>query len=808
MTVRRAACRQNRWPAHGEGLRLLRVLLVAVLALVPALSAADDGEEFFEKRIRPVLVEHCHECHAGPADELSGELDLTRRAGLIAGGESGSALVPRRPEQSLLARVLSHADATLAMPPNKKLPDAVVADFEKWIRMGAPWPGAESELPAASAKAFVLTDEDRNHWSFRPVAPPADVSIDDLIQAKLNAAGIEAAPLAARQTLIRRLSYDLTGLPPDPDRVAAFVADPAPDAVEKLVDEYLADAGFGTHWARLWLDQLRFDAVDGADLYRQWVVNAFNQNLPYDEFLRRQVAGDLLPANTPEEELQNRIATGFWSFGVAYGEGDLVEMSANLRDEQIDLLGRSVLGLTMACARCHDHKFDPVSQADYYALAGIFKSSHAHKRTNYRRMHPEMSPVLTDAAAIERYWNERKEIREKTYEADRIQQANKDVIRLRQLEGKIDKAMEEQLTDELEVLKRDEELEETRREVATLRADMQRRGWTADEAALDRMRKLRARATALEKEHEKMERFTAMREGGIPGWDETIEDIPLLIRGNPRVPAAIVPRGVPEVLGNAVTVREGSGRRELADWLVSPQNPLTARVMANRIWGHLMGAGIVATADNFGRNGSAPTHPELLDHLAARLMDSGWSMKSLIREIVLSETYRRESRPTASALEKDAGNRLLAYRLRKRLSAEQLSDSLSLWQGKLATDRDRVLWSDVSRRRYDSLRALAVFDAADPRALTPNRSDTTTSPQALFLLNNEQPVDAAQALAQRTSGLATEPRVDQLHRILFARTASETDIALAKEILAGFSQDPWPNYCHALLCANETLYLD
>jgi len=696
-------------------------------------AAAEDANEhsaaveFFETKIRPVLVAQCYECHSGSAKEVKGGLRLDFRESIRRGGESGPALVPGEPDKSLLLKALRYDE--LQMPPDNKLPEDVVADFARWIAMGAPDPRDGAAAPIQE-RTFDLA-EARKFWAFQPPqrhrsperkrgAPSGNV-IDEFILARLEAEGLQPVDFADKRTLIRRVTFDLAGLPPTPDEIADFLADPAPDGYERLVDRLLASPQYGERWARLWLDLMRY-AEDQAHIvgndrslcypnayrYRDWVIDALNADMGYDEFLRRQLAVDLLQPDAKDEH----VALGFVGLGPKYYRRNALDVMAEEWEDRVDVVTRGVLGLTVACARCHDHKYDPIRQEDYYGLAGVFASTEMFNRP------------LNDSVEL----------------------------------GKNGQAKD-------------------------------------PEQAVHIIR------------------------------DENPRDLTVFARGDVTKPGANAPRRFLEVLceGTPQTWTNGSGRRELAEALIDRSNPLTARVIVNRVWGWHFGRPLVATASNFGALGERPTHPELLDDLAVRFMDAGWSLKWLQREIVLSAAYRRSSQATAEAIAKDPSNLWLGRMSRRRLSIEQWRDAVLAASDRLdrvvggksieperPDSTQRTVYSRISRLELNAL--LARFDFPDPNTHSDRRTETITPLQKLFALNS--PFMDAQAAALAESVLhAAESDSDRL-RILYARMFGREPLAaeelLAREFLAAETDvnKAWSQLAQVLLASNEFLMLD
>jgi hypothetical protein len=824
-------------------------VVVALLTCTASARASGPdarGVEFFEKKIRPVLAEHCYSCHSQGAKKLRGGLLLDSRDGLLKGGDSGPAVVPGQPDKSLLVQALRQSHE-LRMPPKGKLPEAVVADFVRWVELGAPDPRTAAGAATPRRTAFRITDADRNHWAFRPVAVPAlpavrdaewcRSGIDRFVLARLEAKRLRPSPPADRYALLRRATFDLTGLPPTPEEVERFLAEcsarpqaaSAQAALEKVVDRLLASPEFGVRWARHWLDGVRYASdVDKGGLYRDWVVRAYSDDLPYDRFIRLQLAADLLPAKATDparthasgRPLDDVPATGL--LALAVWEKVARDLAvAEIVDSQIDVVGRQFLGVTLACARCHDHKFDPFSTEDYYGLAGIFFSSHISPGTliaDGRLSGDVISiPLLSkvDAAKNQRIDAEvlglEKRIAAlevKAGPAARLQQVRDQLRALPQQMRKATAAVKTKMQKQIEQLRAEEK---------QLLEDRSRHGWRDDPPELTEIARLRGQVAALEKTRPAPPVAIGIREGGVPGSNrERIGDAAVYIRGDHRKEGKVVPRRFPVILAGEDQVplgrrTAGSGRRELAEWIASPDNPLTARVMVNRVWQHLFGTGLVRTPDNFGLLGERPTHPELLDYLAGRFVASGWSVKRLIREILLSSTYRQASFADAGLLRADPENRLLGRVSRKRLEYEALRDSILAVSGQLTHGREgpsrRTLYEPVERARMSPARAM--FDGPDPLAIVPERAATTTTPQALFLMNNPFVLDAAKRLAERLqqdAGLKDDrSRVIHAYLRLLGRPPSAEETQIGLEYVARSS---WAHYLQVLLCTNEFLYLD
>ena len=823
------------------------VLLAGMaVALLPGEATADSSEEgiaFFEKSIRPLLVKHCYACHSAEAEakgELQAGLALDTKQGLLEGGESGPALVPGKAGESLLIEALKYE--SYQMPPSGKLPDEAIDLFVKWVEMGAPDPREASGAPQPRRSAFEITAEDRQHWAFQPVNPgPAPQvadeawvqdDLDRYVLAHLEKVGLRPGPPADKYTLLRRTTYALTGLPPTPEEIAAFIADDSPEAFEKVVDRLLASPEFGVHWGRRWLDGVRYATdVDKSGQYRRWVIQAYNEDLPYDQFVKMQIAGDLMPAqgvppdrvHSSGASLDGITATGMLSLAVWELVGRDLAV-AEIVDSQIDLIGRQMLGLTLACARCHDHKFDPISTQDYYALAGIFFSSRiaTGKLIADGRLGNELTEVaLLNAAdeaknqqleaAAARLEEQIAALEKKVPQAVRLAAVNEE---LKSLEGQIEKATtanKQKLVEQSDKLKQEQ---------AKLLADQSEQGWDANPDELQQIAQLRTQATELRAQKVSAPAAVAVLEGGVPGSNRAgIGDAPVYLRGEYQREGAIVPRRFPTILAGESQTPLGertqqSGRLELAQWIASPDNPLTARVEVNRIWQKLIGEGLVRSPDNFGRLGERPTHPQLLDHLAARFVASGWSVKQLVRAIVLSSAYQQASQVPAELAQADPDNRHIARMNRHRLTYEELRDTLLLLGGRLALEGEsasgaqrRTIYESLERRRMNV--TAAMFDGPDPKSIVPARAETTTAPQALFLMNNPLVADTAARIAARLAGdasLQTDgQRLEQLWLTVLSRPPAEEESQLALEFIGNYS---WERFIQALLGTNEFAYLD
>jgi hypothetical protein len=683
-------------------------------------------------------------------------------------------------------------------------------------------------------------EQARKHWAFEPAADPplpavrvddwATSPIDAFILAGLEAKGLSPAPPADKRTLIRRVTFDLIGLPPTTEEVAAFLADDSPQAFERLVDRLLDSPHYGERWGRHWLDVARYADSNGLDenlahgnawRYRDYVVAAFNNDKPYDEFVREQLAGDLLPSGGSDGENDARhrerlIATGFLSLGPkVLAEVDEIKMEMDIVDEQIDTVGKSLLGLTLGCARCHSHKFDPLLTEDYYALAGIFKSTR----------------TMEHFKKIARWWENSLATDEQLDEQQRHEG------KVAAAKGAIDKFLKQT----------DDKLRETKGAEFKLPEKPEARETLYDKKTKAELVRLRAELKTLEDVAPVIP--TAM---GVTDGD--VNDVRVHIRGSHLNQGELVPRRFPFVLAGLdqpPLPSASSGRLEFANWLTSPGHPLTARVMVNRIWRWHFGTGIVATPDNFGRQGARPTHPELLDWLSRRFVEEGWSIKRLHRAILLSSTYRMSSRYDQAAAAVDPENRLLWRFPVQRLEAEEIRDALLAVSGKLDRTIGGTLLTHVGNREfifnhtsqdgttYDTNRrslylpvvrnhvydVLELFDFPDPAVQSGDRSSTVVAPQALLMLNSNLVMNAANDVAQRLladDGLRTADnakRVDRLYELCLSRPPSEAETSRALAFVKRFTTSAkeatpqetrlkaWQALCHVVLSSNEFVYL-
>ncbi|MBM3784412.1 MAG: DUF1549 domain-containing protein [Acidobacteria bacterium] len=766
----------------------------------------ESPREFFLTRVKPVLDSNCLACHGA---QPQGGLRLDNAEAFAKGGRSGPAVIAKDPARSLLLQAVKHQHSTLKMPPAGKLDAEAIADLESWIDRGAIFVDAPSE-----AAPYVIRPEQKAFWSFQPLRspePPGGLKpnpVDRFLTAAIDRAGLQAAPRADKLTLIRRVTYDLTGLPPSPAETGAFLHDTSPNAFAKVVDRLLASPHYGERWGRHWLDLVRYadTAGDASDYpipeaykYRNWVIAAFNQDKPYDQFVREQIAGDLLPAANGEERWRQTIATGYLAVSRRIGVSPHMERHVTLEDT-IDNVTKTFLGLSVGCARCHDHKFDPIPTADYYALYGIFDSSvfpfagaeHRPHRADfvYRIGQAQADAILKPFDEKLAPWNRRE--REKFAEYQEFQ--NRKIT----TPGRTREIVWKELND----------LREERRVVA--------------------------------ESFPPLETAYAISEGEP-------QDAAIHKMGDPRSRGAISRRGFLQILGGPTVPRsdKGSGRRQLAGWLID--NPLAARVMVNRVWHWHFGRGLVSTTSDFGVRGDPPTNPELLDYLASRFIRDGWSLKSLHRLILLSDAYQLGSEYVAVSAAKDPENLLHWRQNRRRLDAESISDSIRLFSASLDLtpgerhpfprertyfyrqhepfqefyeNRKRTVYG--MQQRFQKNAYLDLFDGPDGNLPLAERKSTTTSLQALWLMNSEFLHQQSDAIAERLRGASpnVNERLDWAHQRIFGHPNPSHE--KSREFLAKLSQQHqtagcqgalcdqrvWSSYIRSMLSSNGFLFVD
>jgi mono/diheme cytochrome c family protein len=923
----------------------LGLTLHAAAQTPPAAPANAQAVEFFESKVRPLLAQHCYSCH-GEKRQQAG-LRLDGRDALLKGSDNGPVVVPGDPEKSTLVRAIRYS-GELKMPPKGKLPADAVEALTTWVKMGVPWPEVSSSA-ASRPPADAVAELRKKHWAFQPVQKPplpavknaewARTPLDRFILARLEAQGLAPSPPADKRTLLRRVTFDLTGLPPTPEEVAAFEADSSPEAFARVVDRLLASPQYGACWARHWLDVARYADTKGyvfteerrypyAYTFRDYVIRAFNDDLSYDQFVVQQLAADRLPLGDDKQPL---AAMGFLTLGRRFlnNQNDII-------DDRIDVVSRGLLGLTVTCARCHDHKFDPIPQKDYYSLAGVFASStepkdlpllaqperteafvafekelqareqkvtefiqakHAELLTRFRsrmadyllqaqeaersggefrdrgRTSGELSPRM-----VQRWQKYLSETRNSPHpvlaawhafaalpakefaaqapavaarlSADADPQHRVHPLVAQAFADKPPTSLREvaqrygDLFDSVDKLwqKALQQAKEQKTEPPTALADPDQeslRQFLYDsknpanvplaecEQVFDR--KMRDELVAVRKRVEEWKATSA----GAPPRAMVLADLPspvtphVLLRGNPANPGEAVPRQFLQVLAGdkREPFHDGSGRLELARAIASADNPLTARVFVNRVWMYHFGEGLVRTPSNFGLRGDPPTHPELLDYLAATFVEEGWSIKKLHRQILLSNAYQQAGDDRPDGLRIDPENRLLWKLNRRRLDFEALRDSLLAAAGRLDPkiggppvdltttpfSPRRSVYGFIDRQNLPGL--FRTFDFASPDTTSPQRHETTVPQQALFLMNSPFVIEQARHLVARADVQAQKEgaeRIGYLYRLLYGRPAEPDEVALGLRFVAEAEnpQTAWAKYAQVLLLSNEFTFVD
>ncbi|MDX2032779.1 MAG: PSD1 and planctomycete cytochrome C domain-containing protein [Blastocatellia bacterium] len=917
----------------------------------------DEQSEFFEKKIRPILATSCGACHNAKA-RVAG-LDLSSAEGFARGGESGALIDKEKPEESRLLKVV-HYDGPMKMPPTGKLKEEEIAALTAWVKMGAVWPGAEKPVAAAAAmpkNATVrgFTEKEKAFWSFQPMkqtTPPqvknaawVKSPIDRFILQKLEGKGISPAAPADRLTLLRRATLDLTGLPPTEAEIRDFLADASPDAFQKVVERLLASPRYGERWGRHWLDVARYADSTGNDedhrypfawKYRDYVIESFNRDLPYDQFVREQLAGDLLPP-APGEKVNRRgiVATGFLALGPkAVAQQDKMKMLYDVYDEQVDVTSKAFLGLTLACARCHNHKFDPLLTRDYYAMTGIFASTRSFTNPDsHVSIVLEKPLVPADEWAVfkaARKAHQAKERRERVAIEEILDAVKAPIVRrngerLAEYMLAARRVYQESvpLADaakagnlEEEILKR--WVEELKPGDLTPQHLLEWRGATAEKAPevargyqqrfltrmadwngqMEKWRVEYRKALAENKEtlpdrptfeagddrffdqvyfsrsgpfgisEKEQARFTPEQWAQLGGHQKALETLKKSAPAEPEMACAIedgesvpqkvfirgdynnrgdeAPKSFPAILADFDTrpTFSGSGRLQLADWMVQPEHPLTARVMVNRIWQWHFGEGIVRTPDNFGLMGERPSHPELLDYLARAFVANGWSVKSMHRMIMLSSTYQMASINPRLPADADSDNRLLSRFSRRRLSVEEMRDGLlaidgsidltmggSLQagrgtdgennQGRLSLNPEKVKRRTVylPLRRANLPTLLNLFDFGDATSMAGKRQLTNVATQALFWLNSDFLTEHSTAVAKSllTEEAPDAVRVEKAWLRIVNRRPETDDVSAALKYIEGYQRKfpgekavaaAWQSYCRVLMASNDFIYVD
>jgi hypothetical protein len=828
-----------------------RVLTIVVCCMLANGAVADDkpvtpqeAEATFNRDVLPILKQHCYSCHSHAAKKVKGGLVLDSRSGWAKGGDTGPAVVPGKPAESLLIQSVRYKG--LEMPPTGKLPEETIAKLERWIASGAFDPRVAESKPSPQV---IDLNEGRKHWAFQPIreaSPPIvrDMQwprndVDRFLLATLEEKNLRPVQDADRHTWLRRVTLDLIGLPPTVEQIEAFLRDESAQAEARVVDRLLDSRAFGERFARHWLDLVGYaDQIGTAnDLfaehawrYRDYVIDAFQNDKPYDQFVREQLAGDLLPFDSPQQRAEQLTATGFLVLGdLTVVEADKPKLRIDVVDQQVDKVGRAFLGMTLGCARCHEHKFDPIPQRDYYALAGFFFNTESVVKAEWGVW---SWPTVVELPETERQ------------QAERLAQTERHRQRLTAMKGERDKH------------------QATKAEIdATLKKD-----GAADDPNRLALTKVQAELTermkTLDRDLQHAEFFApvpprafAVHDVSEPG------DMQITIRGNAYTLGERVPRGFLQVAStttNADVANKVSGRRELAEWIVSSNNPLTARVAVNRIWQKLFGEGLVRTVDYFGLPGERPSHPELLDHLARQFMADGWSRKRLIRSLVLSRAYRLSSAGSnVEAMRVDPDNRLLWRMNRRRVDAEALRDAILLVSGRLIESQggpslpfeypentgglgpkgvnppffrlnrfrpeqqfERTVFLPIIRSgpQAGPSEIRNVFDFTQPAEFAGQRPATAVPTQALFLMNSGLLKERARDLAERVLAVGTDEtaRLDRLWLRVFSRPITGNERSDAAVFLAELRKENptttpdaelrcWSELCHALLASNEFL---
>lgn len=924
-------------------------LPVLFAAGAQAHAAESQGIEFFETHIRPLLVDNCYECHSTGAEKLKANLYLDSRAGWETGGDSGPALIPGKPEESLLLEAVSHTNNDLQMPPKKRLSDHEIEKLKEWILMGAPDP-RDGEVKKHSEKINIT--EGRKFWSFTPPAtqPIPKVKeaswprndIDHFILSRLEDENLEPVDDAAPATLLRRIHYDLTGLPPTPEEIKSFLADPSPPAFEKVVDDLLSRPEFGERWGRHWLDVARFAESSGggrsmifphAWRFRDYIIDSFNRDKPYNQLVKEHLAGDLLPAQSSSQRNEQLIGSGYLVLGALnYELQDQELLRMEFVDEQIDTMGRTFLGMTLGCARCHDHKFDPIPTADYYALAGIFQSTEsmgvgsaasgvssvatvnlesgnpqeleelskqltATKKSiallkkkpgsdeSSKSIDPDSLPGITvDSSSATPTGTWKNSTRQGRWVGrDYLHDDNRDkgashiefsasLPETRKYEvfvaynsgsGRSSKTPitvhhAEGATTILLDQRKPPSHQNCLTSVGTFSFSTDRPArvvisnegtdehviadavnFSSPGALQKKIQPSEKKEPAsspvdlktLEKNRKDLEaRIKDLQPKAMaPRESEKPADGHIHIRGLIRNKGEKVPRGFLTVASKPdaqVSIPEkSSGRLELANWVARPDNPLTSRVMVNRIWKHLLGEGLVRTTDNFGKTGELPSHPELLDHLALQFSSNDWSIKSMVREIVLSRTYQMASGPS---LEQDPENKLLARANRKRLEAEAIRDTALMVSGQLENPRGgstmgKVGQYDLNYKFDNKLRSVyspwfrnsmidlfEVFDAPNPNLVVGKRTTSNIPTQALFLMNS--PFIREQSSLTARKLLEQEALLEDLYLLILGRLPSPTELTTTGNFLSQFPEsemeEAWTQVCQTLFSCVDFRFLD
>tara|TARA_B110000438_G_scaffold303189_1_gene363627 strand:+ start:1226 stop:3583 length:2358 start_codon:yes stop_codon:yes gene_type:complete len=767
-------------------------VLVCVILGSCSLSA-DDGNDFFEAKIRPLLVQHCYECHSGKTGVVESGFDMDTRTGMLAGGDRGIAVVAGKPEESPLMMAISYRLSDLEMPPAGKLPAEEAELLVRWIRAGATMPLGEGVATKKKPQTVIDIDASRSHWAFRPlerIATRVDRKslmnpVDRWVLHYQKKNRVRSTTTASPEQLIRRLSFNLTGLAPEWTDVSAFTAEPTQTQYSNLVSKYLSSPAYGERWARHWLDLVRYtdttaswlESTAGSFRYRDWVVTAFNDDVPYDRFVKLQFAADLMGDSTPDD----LAALGLIGLSPTYWKEPRLAplvirtVVAEEWEERIDMVGRTFLGLSLACARCHDHKMDPITQRDYYALAGVFASSRIlDVPLVAQKEQAAVRAAITAAAAIRVKIQREKVLQEGAQD--------KDVHAKRIMELQVD----------LETLSKATPNFDAPRVMAVVEDSI---SVVADGPELTKV---------------------------VYTPNHAI-DVAIQLRGNPATLGDVVPRRFLELMDPQKTsFSNGSGRLELAESLVSKSEGLLARVIVNRVWRHHFGKGIVDTPSNFGLQGGVPSHPELLDSLSLGLIENQWSLKWLQRVIVTSETFQQSCSTAKASISMDPDNRWYGRMNRRPHDIEAWRDSMLQVTGLLdssvggepsllsnADNNRRTLYATIKRRELDEV--LKMFGFPEPTAHSPKRDEMNTPLQQLYSLNSGFIWRCADHFASSYTVNEKEdfkPIVAELYRKVYAREATPLEYGVAIDYLEKAGSAGLRRYIHALLISNEFAFLD
>jgi len=784
-------------------MRLLLSLLIpfALLTISSAAEPSADDIAFFEAKVRPLLIKHCFECHSKQSKTVQGGLRLDHSESLLKGGDSGLVVVPGKPDESRLIKSVRYDNADSQMPPAGKLDAQAIETLTVWVQRGAYFPATQNDVVTGTsvAKTRVIDIESgKQHWSFRPLTrttPPVVSApewlasgIDSFVLNEMEQHGLGPSSKADRRTLLRRVSFSLIGLPPSPEDITEFLNDADPEAYSRAIERLLASPHYGERWGRYWLDLVRYADVleqwaapgGNAWVYRDWVVRVLNEDLPFDQFSQRQLAADQMPEASPEDVAGLGLlglSPSYWK-ELKLAPDVIKSVVAEEWEEQITMLTGTFLGLTVACARCHDHKYDPITQQDYYGLAGVFASI---------RQAPRLA-----------------------LPSDLAQQLKATQTRVQQLEAEADKLIKQAAAD----VGKAETLRQQASDLQTTAAALKQstphfnaaQGYAVEDASL----------------------FVLPDGASRTKLDFKLgvgQNVALQIRGNPANAGSVVPRQYLAVLSPQVPAKleTGSGRLDLARTMFRDSAALIARVIVNRVWRHHFGRGLVETPSNFGTLGQKPTHPQLLDELAARFMESGWSLKWLHREIVLSATYQQTSNAAQESVATDPENVWLSRMPRRRLEVEAWRDAILSASG--AIDRRlggtpgelsdahyarRTIYGTVKRRELDDL--LRLFDFPDPTGHSPARLETTTPLQQLYVLNSNFIAQQARRLANRAQSERPNDVAGQIvraHQLLSSQTPSTNQTARAQEFLTNAPTDArWQQFVEVLLASNAVQFVD